>query len=364
VYTVPCQIVLPSAPAQAQTYTLSNSNPGATGGLVSFGLKSDGSDAASTLSIVIDPNTKVPGNTSTTSAFYISGKQLSLAVNDDSIKVQQSANSTPVSQPVTVFSFNQAQMVFDGIGGQYGVQTTEYEAGGSYAISFKCIASVTPSGLDETAPQLKSLKTGFIQNVMSCNDISSWSSPMAPSWQTKQSLSVTVYNTITFTTQFTGQYNDGVAKGASLPLYDEPAFKSYPYSTEPVGTYTQAEDNPGVFFPTSFTTYVGTSAVPQAALVTYMKAAKAIVNNSFTIWCVIFHDSTQSEFNSSPRECTPLAQNTWSVNADSTMPPVTASKGDQTDVKLAPTVIGPVAGDYGATVTTTKFGGTGTIYTQ
>jgi hypothetical protein len=265
-------------------------------------------------------------------AFEISGELGSVAKNDAKIEVKlpgacpdggsSDAADVKGSKNVTVFWFDPSKILLKQGGNYKLTPANKYTVVGGHAITYAASATVKPAGVDCSAPQLKDLRIGIMQESSNFASITTWAVPTL-AWLpgvasgTTADIPVTIAKTTTYNH---ASVTEPVADtdSSSKPLYDRPGIPTQldPNSLKPPkgcagGAPATSFDTPSQGAPTTFTQPV------QVAGVTVGNASwsrvKTVRQENFRTFCVVFNTST-SIF------CA-LREALWDLNADSSGPP-------------------------------------------
>jgi hypothetical protein len=249
--------------------------------------------------------------------FEISGETGSSAIGDAKIEAHENTASGPVrgTKDATVFWFDQAEIKIT-VGGSYAIAGGRYTVTGAHAVDYSAKARIRPAGVDCSAPQVRDLRIGILQNTNSAVHVTNWGNPTI-AWNPGVAAGTTVNVPATVSLTFTlpRVANDTAASVA--PLYDQPG-KAQTLSANslkpPIGCTGGA----------SATTHDTPSqpAAPATVVLPASTAAGVVVGNAtypitsvtlrddFTTWTVVFNTATNDV-------CT-LRQRGWTLNANST----------------------------------------------
>ncbi len=276
--------------------------------------------------------------------FEISGNTKSDAIGDAVIEVHCGTATGEITstKPVTVFWFDEAEIKITS-GGNYTVFGGRYSIAGSNAVNYSAKATIKPTGVDCSAPQVKDLRIGIMQNDIT-NGVGSelsWDTPTI-AWNpgTPTGTIVTVPEVIRQISTMSSSAND-VAPTVD-PLYDQPgkADTLDPNSLKPPmgctgGAPATSFDTPSTPVANTFTLPATDTTGANVGNVTYSRFVKAKVIGSFTTWAVIW-DVVKQEF------CV-IRQSSWKVNVDSSAAgaqkavPAASDAAPTNDPVLAPT---------------------------
>ncbi len=282
--------------------------------------------------------------------FTISGSRGSQGVGDALIEAHKdsSGGATKTTAHVSVYWLDNANIIVS-VGGYYGLTAANYTVttGNSHAVDYAAWATIKPSGLSGSAPQLANLRVGIMQNANSATHHRIWDTPVNFQWLTSASpLTVTTYEQLDLTSSIPGRFNDSEASVA--PLYDQPGRSGMldsrslqiPYGISG-GDTARSNDTPSPGFVPTWTHFIRSSGAV-VAQVTYSNRVKATMNDSFETWAVFFNTTTNAT--------TPIRQAHWNLNVDSLVTnPQTPQKAvittpsGGTPVTLAPIESGPYA---------------------
>jgi hypothetical protein len=275
-------------------------------------------------------------------SFEISGERGSGAMDDAVIEARCMSDSGPVigRKTVTVVHFDQATMDVNP-GGSYTLSASgRYTATGGNAVDYEMSARIRPSGVDCTAPQIRDLRIGLIQNLeVPYQKLKTWSAPSI-SWNAgvPPGTVTTVPATIRLTISVPVRTNDSEASVA--PLYDQPGklrtidsnSLKPPLGCTGGGTATTS-DTPSTPFPATFTQPARDAHGTVVGTVTYSRDHVEL-RKQFTSWCVIFNTSTNDL-------CT-LRERKWRLFVNSNaVGPQRATADPDTAPTSAPVTAGP-----------------------
>lgn len=267
-------------------------------------------------------------------SFEISGERGSDAMNDAVIQARCMSDSGPVigTKTVTVVHFDQAQIDIT-TGGNYTLTGTRYTVVGANAVDYSSQARIRPSGVDCTAPQVRDLKIGIMQNTFPPRiRTTNWDSPTI-TWDAgvASGTSVTVPTTIRETKNVTVTANDSEASVA--PLYDQPGKGGTlsPDSLKPPigctgGVAATSFDTPSRPTPATFSLPARTGGGVTVGQVVY-NFVNVTHRDNFRTWAVVFNTSDNSF-------CT-LRERVWRTDMDSA---AIAPQRPTVDADSAPTV--------------------------
>jgi hypothetical protein len=301
-FRVPCQIRLSDSATAPVTVELINPD---------YRLRLfDPADPTRAVSLI---KVELPAN-QTWKAFEITGEKASEKKGDAEIKAYYKSDLVAV-QPVTVFSFDQAQILLKK-GGNYrlvkrpGSRYNYTVPRPDVAVSFSAKARLRPAGLDCRVPQIADLRIGIMQQVSNYLVAEVWDTPTiawGPSAQNDDTIEVETVTRVERAFDpavVTEPVNDG--KAANAPLYDytDPAVKR-PIGCAGAGaaTSTCTPANMDISRP---------SVVPPIARVTWTRLVYTTVKVHVRTFCVVFDQPTQ-------HFCA-LRQAIWTVNVDSSGP--------------------------------------------
>jgi hypothetical protein len=257
----------------------------------------------------------VPGDGSWV-PFQISGEKGSSAIGDAIIEAHcnTATGDLKAKKGVTVFWFDEAELTLTQ-GGSYSMVGTRYTVAGGNATNYSAKAKIEPAGVDCSAPQVKDLRVGFIQNALAgIRDLITWSTPSIV-WNpgVPSGTRAVVADKIRTTTRrpVTASDTDAPAN----PLYDRPGVSTEvdPNSLSlPMGCTAGAaattHDTVSNPITTTFEVDAKTSAGVVVGKVTY-QFLNTNIDTDFITWLVIFNTTT-SEF------CA-LRERSWGIHVDS-----------------------------------------------
>lgn len=286
-------------------------------------------------------------------ALYITGEQKSLSKNDAAIRATKPATTPAViygSQPATVFWFDAPSMNPVVNTSPYVIVNRLFQPEDENS-TVKLFGKITlrPANLDANAPQLRALRVGFEQTVVSSRrssiydyqSISQWS-PSLPSGST---INVPVSRSVTTV------FDDVVDSGSEswVPLYDNREFirgttfiPCSPLNVTGV-TSINTEDKPST--PSLSYREVKDSGGSVIAIAFYLARSRGLmINDVFRDWVVV-HDTTATDLLKSEW----FAEGSWSII-------VTAGRNqsatfgfkDKLDFTDQPKEIGPTIGTRAA----------------
>jgi hypothetical protein len=254
--------------------------------------------------------------------FQITGANASAGIGDAVIEVHCGSATGPkiTSKPVTVFTFTNAQISLT-VGGAYRIAGGSYTVPGGNAIKYSSQATISPAGVDCSAPQVKDLRIGIMQESSNFFAITTWSSPTV-SWLggVPSGTSITVPTSM----RQTDTYDSSVAQPVAdtdtncTPLYDRPgqpttldAKSLIPPTGCSGGGAATSNDRPSQGVSPTFSQPVSSGGTA-VATVTWRNAVAHRIEH-FRTFCVLF-DLSSSQF------CA-LRQATWDLDVDSSNPP-------------------------------------------
>lgn len=242
--------------------------------------------------------------------FQISGKLPSNAIGDAVIEAhcETATGDLKGSKPVTVFWFDNAHIKLTR-GGNYRLIGASYSTTGGPAVSFSASGTIKPAGVDCSAPQVKHLRIGIMQESSNFQITYTWDTPVLhPSAPPGTNISVPTQ--MRQTTQYAATVHQPVNDG--LTAAQEPPSGAYPlYSMNalmhpmgcPSGAHATSSDTPGQGAPARFSQLFGGVNVIWSRLVNTTRT------ENFRTFCVVFNTDT--------KQYCALRQATWSINVDS-----------------------------------------------
>ena len=295
-------------------------------------------------------------------AFQISGQTASAAIGDAVVEARVGTVTGPVAgrKPVTVVSFANTQLALTK-GGNYSLTGSGYAVTGTPAVSFSAKATIQPAGVNCSAPQLKNIRIGLMQEVTAGAGFitRSWTNPTvvfgagAPSGKAVVE-HATITTSSSFTPAVTQPVNDGFA--GAFPMYDT-GQNSATALEPPAGCAGAAtatsNDSPSSGFPATFSVPAVASDGTTVGNAVWQNRGHLTRVNHFQTFCVTF-DTVSHEFSA-------LRQATWDINLDSALAnqhaTVSADAAASTDPVAAP----PQANNAPTATTTTQSGATHTF---
>lgn len=262
--------------------------------------------------------------------FRISGEAPSAALNDAIIEAHcnTAIGDLKGTKPVTVFWFDNAEIKITP-GDTYSIVSGRYTASPGNAVNYQAKARIRPAGVDCSAPQIKDLRIGIMQNALATirremiwgNPTITWMAGVAPGTV------ATVPAQIALTKRHPLVGNDTAASVA--PLYDQPGKGETidanslqpPEGCTGSGTAT-SNDNPSGPIIANFNQPALNGAGMVIGTVNYT-FVHTVMTYDFRTWAVAFNLVTNSF-------CS-LRERTWSLHADSaatTPQRVTAAAAD------------------------------------
>jgi hypothetical protein len=249
---------------------------------------------------------------------------------------------------VTVVSFNPAAMILTQ-GGNYGFVGNSYTVPGGVAVSYSSSATIHPSGVDCSVPQLTTLRVGIMQESSNFIITTTYDSPTI-TWApgVPSGFTVTVPTSLRFTTSYDPSVaqpvNDGLA-GAS-PLYSKAPAALRRSLGCPGGAAATSNDTPSHdVTPTLSLPFVTVGTVTWTLVNTTRR-------EHFRTFCVIFNTSTN--------QFCALLQAVWDLNVDSLAANQHATVTSDTPATANPAV-GVQANSAPTTETTASVAGDTTI---
>jgi hypothetical protein len=164
--------------------------------------------------------------------FDIAGEKASKKIGDAKITVLDNRIDNVAEKEMTVFSFDQAQILVKKGGKNYRLDPAGtvylYSIVGGADVSFSAKATLRPAGLDCTAPKIADLRIGIMQEVRNWLHTITWDTPRIK-WksnaQDKDTIEVETVRHWQQTLVSTVPVNDGVDKKAPLIDYTPDAVK-------------------------------------------------------------------------------------------------------------------------------------------
>lgn len=277
--------------------------------------------------------------------FEVSGEKESDAMNDAKIEAHcETAGGELVGErTMSVFWFDQAELKINNPG-TYGITGDRLTTSGGNAIDYSVKARIRPANVDCTAPQVKDLRIGIMQNAHpGVTRERHWNNPAIvwnPGVAAGTKVSVPSEMRRVTTRPATGQDTDAFAQ----PLYDRPglAVTLDPNSIKPPigcngGGVATSNDTPSTPGPSSLDLNAVDNNGNIVGTVTY-QASAVILSPVFTTWTVVYNVTTKEYF------C--LRQRGWSVTVDGLQPgsPKAVLDAADADVTVDP-VLAPFAND-------------------
>lgn len=250
--------------------------------------------------------------------FEISGEKGSNAIGDAIIEAhcQNATGAIKAKAKVTVVWFDPVTITITP-GGTYSLTGGLYTVTGGHGVDYAAQATIKPAGVNCSAPQVKNLRVGIMQNVRAgVRGMHTWGNPRI-AWGSTASrgASVTVPQSIQATITRPVDAND--AESAVNPLYDQPGVKTTidagslakPKGCSGGGTATSWDTPQNQVPPTITQNAINTSTGVIIGTVTYSLISTRI-DNDFTTWAAIYDTAT--------KHACALRQRTWSVHVSST----------------------------------------------
>jgi hypothetical protein len=297
--------------------------------------------------------------------FTMSGENGSLAIGDAKIEAHCSDARGPVKarKDVTVVWFDDGHIDI-ATPGTYAVSLGRFTTTGGNAADFSATARIRPAGVDCSAPQIRNLRIGIIQNGQAGTPRERvWDSP-AITWnpgvaaRTMVTVPTSMHRTIT-----TPLNNDSEA--SVVPMYDQPGKTGTIDANSlqpPIGctgsTAATSNDAPSTPMPTPLTLPATDSGGTVVGQVTY-QVLKTFIRHNFLTWCAIFDTSTNDLW--------VLRERSWSVNADSSVAGTQASTDAADRAPAATPVLTPIFNTVlndPANATTARMGAATTTFTK
>jgi hypothetical protein len=280
----------------------------------------------------------VPKNGSWVS-FQISGEAPSKALGDAVIEAHCSTNKGEVkaSKKVTVFWFDQAKIEIKP-GGAYVRAGKTYKPQGGNAVDYSAQARIRPAGVDCSAPQVKNLRVGIMQNTVAPTLIEqTWSGPKvkfyasaAPGTKVNQAMTVKVTKSI----NVAGNDTDASVR----PLYDQPVEGGSKDSLKPPigcagGAAAKSNDSPNLSVREDEKARVDAFSVEGKKVggAYYSELIRIRQNSKFITWAVLFDTET--------KDFCALRQSTWSLNVDSSATTVQKAEAADADTDATTTPV-------------------------
>lgn len=294
-------------------------------------------------------------------AFQISGQNASAAIGDALVEARVGTVSGPVAgrTPVTVVSFANAQLTLTQ-GGNYSLTGGSYSVVGTPAVKFSAKATIQPAGVDCSAPQIKNIRIGLMQELTGGAGwvTRSWTNPTVVFSAHTSGKSVIEQATVTasksYTPAVTQPVNDGFA--GAFPMYD--TGQNSATALEPPigcagGTAATSDDSPSSAFPATFSVPAVAADGSTVGNAIWQNQGHLTRVNHFRTFCVTF-DTTSHEFSA-------LRQATWDINLDSALANQHATVSADAGATADPAATLPQANDAPTVITTTQSGATKTF---
>jgi hypothetical protein len=273
--------------------------------------------------------------------FEVSGQTASAAKDDAKIEVRCNSATGPVcgKEDMTVFSIG--DLGFTAVpGANYALLTNAtqfiYQPSGGQGIDFTYEGTLKPAGLDCGVVQIRDLRIGMIQNLLSSVRKLVYDSPTIV-WDAgvASGTQVIAPKTIAITLRLAGPLDDSTT--ASAPLYD----RSAGALTVPLGCTGGAagatRDSPQTGNSLTISMVGNTAAGVRAGVLTYT-FKKTTFADPFRSWPVCFDTVTS--------EVLPLRQVSWALRADSSATtPQRATAGTPAAPTLVPVDVPPYPND-------------------
>jgi GT2 family glycosyltransferase len=252
--------------------------------------------------------------------FQITGQQASAAIGDALIEARVTNVSGPVAgkKPVTVVSFGSAQMNLTQ-GANYSLVGTTYNTVGSPAVKFSAQASILPSGVDCSAPQLTNIRIGIMQQVTGAAGAVTrvWTNPTVNFNAGIHGKTVVEHQTVSVESGFAPSVHQPVNDGWSgaFPFYDTGQHSANALKP-PIGcsggSAATSDDSPGTGFPATFSIPAVATDGTTVGNAIWQNRVHVTRTNHFGTYCVSL-DTTTKVF------CA-LRQASWDINLDSALP--------------------------------------------
>lgn len=343
-HKVPCRIKLVGTVTKAHTIVLTNPD-----GRLRFPEAGD-----TTKSVTLGPGGAWIG-------FEISGETGSAAIGDAKIEahLDSAGGAVKGTKDVTVFWFDPAQITLTQGGNYTLTPANRYTVVGGNAVSYSSSATIKPSGVACSAPQVTNLRIGIMQESSNFSSVTTWTGP-AITWLAgaAKGTSVTVPTTIAETTTYDHAHvTEPVADTDAncRPLYDRPGTPTTldANSLKPPmgcagGAAATSFDTPSQGAPPTRSQPVSSGGTVVGTV--KWTRLKTVRIESFRTFCVVFNTATNSF-------CS-LREARWELSCDSSGTaadqhahvhadgPATADPATGIDANSAPTSVttAPVGG--------------------
>lgn len=255
----------------------------------------------------------VPGDGSW-AAFQISGERGSDAIGDAVIEAHCNTATGDVKarKGVTVFWFDDLHINVTP-GGAYASVGGQFTPTGGNGVNHSAQARIRPAGVDCAAPQIRDLRVGIIQTMLTWPRRRTWTAP-AIAWNAgvAPGTRVTVPTTIRMDRVLPAAANDTAA--AVDPLYDQPGKGATTIDANSLkppngcagGAAATSNDSPALAMPATFAVPAESPPGTVVGNVTYRTFVRGTLDATFLTWIVIF--------NVTSNELCALRERNWAVN--------------------------------------------------
>jgi hypothetical protein len=301
-------------------------------------------------------------------AFTISGESQSQAVGDAVIEAhcKTAGGAVKGTAKVTVFWFDQAEIKITP-GGSYSLTGGTLTATGGNAVDYEAKARIRPSGVDCTAPQVKDLRIGILQNQPKQLRTLTWDTPTLKSWEATapKGTEVEVKNRFRLTINVPITTSDSTSR--VKPVYDRPGLPGAEGTLDPnslkspngctgAGTAT-SNDTPGQGSVATLDVDANDSGGTKRAVVTYSNLVNVTMDLEFVTWVVVLDTSNDAV-------CA-LRQRKWNLKVDSAAGGTQKAKAEaETDPDRDPILTAPFSNDAGSDPANRSLAGIGAATTK
>ncbi len=246
-----------------------------------------------------------------TVAFKISGESGSKKVGDAKIEVHKdTANGFKcASQGATVFYFEPNDITVEKGSGKYVMNGDTYGPAGGTAVDFSAVGTIQPPGINYQAPQIKNIKIGIVQNLVTSERRAYYEDPEVIAWDVSIPSGTSIDVPSQMSAVIRSQNLNDAINDAALPLATKDPNALVPPKPVQQGSVANSSDSPSCIFG-SYRIYDKLEKGIVIAKVKYRRKTHTTMKETFRDWAVTF-DATANN------ETVPLRESSWSLDVDS-----------------------------------------------
>ncbi len=272
--------------------------------------------------------------------FWITG--ITQSANKDGAKLQIRKNGATgdvlVTKSMTVFWF-ESTITFPDVYQTRAVKFSDfYGIHPSYPWGFEGEATITPPGLDSTAPQIANMRLGFVQNIQTSRKWHVNNPAVQPGSDAPSSSTVTVASTRVGTVVWQGYVLDTTQMALWSPFY-----RSVSSFSPSARASINNDDSPSSYADVNIKPAQAVQGNQTWPVNVKYQWDKTVIRDDFLLWLGIAEAGSDGLLQNPP-SIVPIRQVDWRLHADSSVNGLqTPSSGTHKVPDIVPVVTGPTA---------------------